>query len=152
MRRLKLPPQILRLVIVTLAIVGSYVAARTVLTPVSFHQYGWFRGDALEEIASSRQPSYAGRLACDECHSDEVARLAKGDHRTISCESCHGPARAHADNPDIKLYKLTDADCLQCHESNPSRPAFLKQITVQDHYRGQRCIDCHVAHQPAEVP
>src|SRR5690349_20878944 len=98
MRRFKLPPQILRLVLLTVGIVVSYMAARAVLTPASFHEYGWYRGDALREIAS-RQPLYAGRKACDECHSDECQKLAKGEHKLISCESCHGPAQEHADNP-----------------------------------------------------
>lgn len=151
MQRFKMPPQILRVVLLTIAIVGSYMVARAFLTPPSFHEYGWYRGDALEEIAS-RQPLYAGRKACDECHSDECQKLAKGEHKLISCESCHGPAQAHADNPDIKLYKLTDSDCLRCHEADPGRPKFLQQITATDHYKGDRCIGCHVPHQPTEVP
>ena len=148
---LKMPPQILRLVLLTLGIIGSYMVARAFLTPASFHQYGWYRGDALEEIASLPR-SYAGRKACDECHSDESARLAKGEHKTISCESCHGAAAEHVDNPDVKLRKLTDNDCVGCHLSSPSRPKFLKQIDLQEHYRGQRCVECHVPHQPSEVP
>jgi hypothetical protein len=151
MRRFKMPPQILRLVLLTLGIVGSYLVARRLLTPASFGQFGWYRGDALAEIAA-RPPSYAGKKACDECHSDEVQKLARGEHKTISCESCHGPAQAHADNPDIKLYKLTDSDCMKCHAENPSRPKFIKQITMSDHYVGDRCIGCHKPHHPSEVP
>ena len=151
MRFLKMPPQIFRIVLLTLAIVGSYLVARAFLTPSSFRQYGWYRGDALEEIAS-RQPTFAGRKACDECHSDIVQTLSKGEHKLISCESCHGPALAHADNPDLKTHHLADSECLRCHESDPARPKFLKQITLKDHYRGERCIGCHVPHHPTEVP
>jgi hypothetical protein len=146
-----MPPQILRLVLLTFAIVGSYAVARAFLTPPSFRQYGWFRGDALQEIAA-RKPVYAGKKACDECHSDEIQKLAKGEHKTISCESCHGPAQAHADNPDLKTTKLTDADCLRCHDADPGRPAFLKQITVKSHYSGSRCVECHVPHHPSDTP
>ena len=100
----------------------------------------------------ARTPRYAGRKSCDECHSDKVQQLAKAEHKTISCESCHGPGKAHADDPDMKLHILTDNECMRCHESNPSRPAFLKQIALKEHYRGERCISCHVPHQPTEVP
>lgn len=146
-----MPPQILRLVLLTLAIVGSYMVARAMLTPPSFREYGWYRGDALEEIAA-RKPLYAGKKACEECHSDQIQKLAKGEHKTIACESCHGAAQGHADNPDLKTYKLTDNDCLRCHETDPGRPKFLKQINLKEHYRGSRCTECHVAHHPSEVP
>jgi DnaJ-class molecular chaperone len=127
------------------------MVARAFLTPPSFRQYGWYRGDALEEIAS-RKPSFAGRKACDECHSDQFLKLAKGEHKKISCETCHGPGQSHADDPDIKLHKPSDSDCMRCHESNPSRPTFLKQITLSDHFSGQRCAECHMPHHPTEVP
>jgi hypothetical protein len=65
MRRFKLPPQILRLVLLTLAIVGSYLIARAFLTPASFGEFGWYRGEALVELRS-RPPVYAGKQACDE--------------------------------------------------------------------------------------
>jgi hypothetical protein len=174
----KLPPQIVRLLLLTVFIVGSYLTARAFLTPASFHEYGWYRGNALEEIAS-RQPVHAGRKACEECHSEIFPKLAKGEHKTVSCEACHGVSRDHADNPDIKPGLIADhlenADikskssahsatnapavsgrftgtyCIRCHEANPSRPAWFKQIVVKDHYSG-KCIECHLPHQPNEVP
>ena len=148
---MKMPPQILRLVLLTLGIVGSYLVARYFLTPPSFGHYGWFRGAALEEIAS-RTPVYAGKKACDECHSDVLEKLAKAEHKTLSCEGCHGVSQEHAANPDITPIKLTGNHCIRCHEANPSRPAWFKQITVKNHYTGQKCTECHVPHQPNEVP
>ena len=146
----KMPPQIFRLVLLTLGIVGTYAVARVLLTPSSFGEYGWYRGAALAEIAS-RTPVYAGKKACDECHSDVLQKLAKGDHKTLSCEACHGVSRDHAENPDITPVKLTGSHCIRCHEANPSRPACFRQIVVKDHYSG-KCTDCHVPHQPNEVP
>ena len=98
MRRFRLPPQILRLVLLTLAIVGSYLVARAFLAPPSFGQYGWYRGAALAEIAS-RPPVFAGKKACDECHSDILHKLAADAHKTLSCEACHGVSREHARQP-----------------------------------------------------
>jgi hypothetical protein len=151
MRRFKLPPQILRLVLLTLAIVGSYLAARSFLTPSSFGQYGWYRGDALGEIANLREPLFAGKKACDECHSDILHKLAADAHKTLSCEACHGLSREHGNNPDILPDKVTGSHCIRCHEANLARPAWLKQIVVKDHY-GPKCTECHVPHQPTKTP
>ena len=150
MRRFQMPPQILRLVLLTLAIVGSYMAARVFLTPATFGQYGWYRGAALEELAA-RTPVYAGKKACDECHSDILHKLAGDAHKTLSCEACHGVSRTHADDPDILPVKLTGSHCIRCHEANPSRPAWFKQIVVKDHYSG-KCTECHIPHQPTQSP
>jgi hypothetical protein len=149
--RPKIPPQIVRIILLTIAIVASYLAARHVLTPASFGQYGHYRGDALEEIASA-EPHWAGKKACIECHSDHVAKLAKGEHKDLACEGCHGPARAHADNPDLKLEKPAFGACVHCHEANPARPAWMHQINSKKHYTGQKCTECHMPHQPNEVP
>ena len=40
MKARRMPPQIVRLVLLTIAIVGSYLVARYFLTPPSFGQYG----------------------------------------------------------------------------------------------------------------
>ena len=151
MARPKMPPQIFRLVLLTLAIVVTYIIARYLLTPASFRQYGFYRGEALAEHASPT-PVFAGRKACLECHEDIQAKLSKAEHKTIGCETCHGVGKEHADNPDVKLVKLGDNGCLRCHEADPARPTWLKQITPKDHYRGDKCSGCHVPHQPNEVP
>jgi predicted CXXCH cytochrome family protein len=147
----RLPPQILRLVLLAIVIGATYAVARVALTPRSFGRYGHYRGAALEEIAA-REPTFAGAKACDECHGDEAGVLAKYEHRGISCESCHGPARAHADNPDLDLAKTDNARCIRCHAEAAARPAWLKQIKVADHFTGDRCVECHIPHRPKETP
>lgn len=150
MRRFRMPPQILRLVLLTLGIVGSYMVARAFLTPATFREYGWYRGAALEELAA-RTPVYAGKKACDECHSDILHKMAGDAHKTLSCEACHGVSRTHADDPDVLPVKLTGSHCIRCHEANPSRPGWFKQIVVKDHYSG-KCTECHIPHQPTQSP
>jgi hypothetical protein len=150
MRRVQLPPQIVRLILLTIGIVGTYLVARVFLTPQSFGQYGWYRGAALEELAA-RTPVYAGKKSCDECHSDVVHTLAGDAHKTLSCEGCHGVSRDHVNNPDILPVKLTGSHCIRCHEANPSRPTWFKQIVVKDHYPG-KCVECHLPHQPNQSP
>lgn len=151
MPSLKMPPQILRLVLLTIGIVAAYLTARHFLTPPSFGQYGWYRAHAMEDVASL-QRTYAGRKACEECHSEEQQKLSAKEHKNLSCEGCHGPSQAHADNPDLKPDILNYSHCVRCHEANPSRPKWHKQISSRTHYPGQKCTECHVPHQPSEVP
>jgi hypothetical protein len=147
----KLPPQVVRIVLLAAAIVGSYVVARAMLTPGSWKQYGFYRGAALTELAS-REPVYAGKSACAECHEAEVQNLAAHEHKTLSCEGCHGAGQAHADDPDhVDMTVLSAEDCLRCHEKNTSRPQWQKQVSVTDHYSPE-CKECHVPHMPKEVP
>lgn len=146
-----LPPQLVRILLLTVAIVISYVLARAALTPSSFGEYGFYRGAALQEVAA-RDPLYAGRVACSECHDDEVKKLAAHGHKHLACEGCHGPGQAHVDNPDLRLQIIGDEDCLRCHESNPSRPPKHKQIVRKDHYTNGKCKECHLPHQPEETP
>jgi len=146
-----MPPQIFRLVLLTIAIVVTYLIARYLLTPASFEEYGFYRGLALKEHMR-HLPVFAGRKACLECHEDIQAKLFKGEHKTIGCESCHGVGQEHVDNHDVKLIKIGDNGCLRCHEASASRPAWLKQIDPKEHYREDKCTGCHVPHQPNEVP
>ncbi len=155
----KMPPQILRIFLLAVGIVVSYFIARYFLTPPSFGEYGWYRGAALQELASY-QPVFAGRKACDECHSEQFQKLLKGGHKTLSCEGCHGPLAAHAENPDVSPDKKSNyGACVRCHEANPSRPKWHKQIVSKAHYTESKpgakpslCTECHVPHSPSEVP
>ena len=99
MRRLfKMPPQLFRIFLLAVGIVVAYSIARYFLTPASFGEYGWYRGAALAELAT-RDRVYAGKKACEECHSDEYQKLMKHEHKGLACESCHGPGEAHVQNP-----------------------------------------------------
>lgn len=148
-----MPPQIVRIVLLAAGIVGSYLVARYFLTPPSFGEYGWYRGAALTEMRAM-EPVHAGKKACEECHSEQLEKLSKHGHKTLSCEGCHGPSQAHATNPDLKVPnpKPEFGQCLRCHEANPSRPKWHKQILIKSHYPGSKCTECHVPHMPEEVP
>lgn len=146
-----MPPQLVRLVLLTLGIVGSYLVARYFLTPQSFGTYGWYRAAALEELARP-EPVHAGTASCEVCHHDQHQTLLGGQHKTLSCEGCHGASQAHSDNPDLKPQILNYSHCVRCHEANPARPKWHKQITAKTHYTGEVCTGCHIPHNPTEVP
>ena len=147
----KIPPQIIRIVLLAAGIVVCYSIARYFLTPPSFGEYGWYKGSALVDLRE-RKPVYAGKKACEECHSDEYQKMSKHEHKTLSCEGCHGPGEAHSQDPRKEnIDKSGYAACLRCHEANPSRPKWHKQIVSKSHYPG-KCTECHVPHMPTEVP
>jgi ribosomal protein L37AE/L43A len=148
---MRLPPQIARLILLTLAIVGGFLVARYFLTPHSFGEFGHYRGDAIGE-AASLPIAFAGQNECMVCHSEQHETLARAEHQTLSCESCHGPGDAHATNPDFPLPKLTYSHCIRCHEASPSKPQWFSQINPKEHYTGYRCIECHSPHEPNEEP
>lgn len=148
----KIPPQIARLLLITVAIVATYFTARHFLVPPSFGQYGWFRADYLKENAAL-PITYAGATACADCHDKVVAKLAKAKHKSVPCEACHGPQAVHADDPEKKPQKITNAMfCIRCHSASPSRPAKFPQVNLAEHNAGQKCTECHMPHLPTEAP
>lgn len=150
MKRLNMPPQVLRLVLLTVAIIASYSVARYFLKPASFGEHGHYRGAALSEMAA-RETVFAGAKACASCHDEVFTVRDKHEHRKISCETCHGPAKAHAKDPDVAPGKFDQAMCLRCHTQEPARPKTQKQIVPTDHYEG-KCLECHLPHQPKQSP
>jgi len=63
--------------------------------------------------------------ACDGCHFTGFMSQEKRVDTGISCESCHGPASKHIEDPKSKVYLASLSDpvrqnevCLQCHMRN----------------------------------
>ena len=46
------------------------------------------------------------------------------------------------DRPDVKVI------CLNCHEKDAAKPAFLPQVMKADHYTDVLCSECHQPHNP----
>ena len=152
MSRFRIPPQIIRLLLVTAGILLSYYVARLFLIPESFGKYGWYRADVLQEY-QTLPVTYGGAANCAECHTDVAEMKMKGGHKWIACESCHGPLAAHATDQSVMPKKMLDRNfCVRCHEQNPSRPAGLPQVVSAEHSQGLTCMDCHIPHIPAESP
>ncbi len=75
--------------------------------------------------------------ACDGCHFSGFMSQQKRIEPGIACESCHGPASAHVQDPDSKVYLASLSDplrqnevCLQCHMRN--RDIRLKEQRMAD--------------------
>ncbi|MEX0677954.1 MAG: multiheme c-type cytochrome [Pirellulales bacterium] len=87
----------------------------------SKHALAWA---TLEKRAADVDPF------CQQCHTTGYglpggfASKAKSAERVaVGCESCHGPATAHATRPEIRTTYLARDQCLRCHDRENS-PAF----------------------------
>src|SRR5207247_2918454 len=65
---------------------------------------------------------------CQQCHTTAfglpggfVSARRSQARAAVGCESCHGPAREHAEQPRAKTYFVAHDQCLRCHdrENNP---------------------------------
>ena len=110
--------------------------------------------------ASAAGAKYVGEATCYECHTDKKAAFAKTLHskavdpRTpasaAGCETCHGPASKHADDPDNfkpRQFKKINADessavCTTCHASGEHA------LWAGSKHEARRvaCATCHSVH------
>lgn len=98
---------------------------------------------------------YAGSAACVPCHEDLCAGLSTTTHASLEstpfskgCEACHGPAKAHAEDPTDdallrKIRRLETDRCFLCHSNVVTKEAWEKS---EYHRAGKTCLDCHRVH------
>jgi Zn finger protein HypA/HybF involved in hydrogenase expression len=127
----------------------AFLAIRRVVVPPEFGKYGHFRPGAMDDIRA-RQIKFAGREACEACHSEQAEVKAKGKHAGLGCEACHGPLARHADDPTSVIPKLPDTAvlCARCHEANGAKPKSFPQVVTAEHSAGLACNTCHKPHTP----
>ncbi len=133
-----------------------FFAARSIVVPPTFGETGWFRNESVSEIASL-ETKIAGSNTCIDCHVAEYAEWSVGEHKNVSCESCHGLLKAHVANPEAnpgymefmspESYNSTIDFCLSCHEKDASKPPTFPQVSV-DHTASWNCLRCHSPHNP----
>ena len=143
-----LPEHILRLLLVFLIIIGGIFIIRLIIPPtLKDHQV---QIAAAIEKEQAREIKYAGSEICTNCHEDQNNLKKNGYHRNLSCETCHGPAQGHTENPaEIKPPAPRDRKfCPVCHAYNSSRPIGFPQINPVAHNPLQPCITCHEPHDP----
>jgi ribosomal protein S27AE len=147
--------QIQRLSVVIAVLVGVVLVVRFIAIPASYfstrlHQASTVKREVMKPV------SFAGMATCRECHADEYDTKAKGYHKGLACETCHGPAANHAEDPmSVKPYAPRDRNfCPKCHAYDRSRPTGFPQINPTIHNPLRPCITCHNPHDPVppEVP
>jgi hypothetical protein len=143
----KIPDALVRVVVVFVILAGVALLVRFLL-PSSLKDKPAFVAATVErEMAKSVR--YAGSNVCADCH-EEFSLKKTGYHRNLSCETCHGAAKDHSENPtETKptMPRLREF-CVRCHAYNPSRPTGFPQINPASHNPLKPCIVCHNPHDP----
>jgi hypothetical protein len=162
---------VLRVAAVLAAGLVVFLVARWFLMPSDFGVYGFYRAGALNDV-KARPVSYAGAAACEECHAgtydppDDAKKKTDGELKTtasswpvdkdvdnkhviLRCEACHGPLKAHAEDPEKSVPKVgKDQLCLTCHREVAGRPPAQPQVIAGDHGDNDPCVSCHKPHRP----
>ena len=140
---------LLRLMAVIAVCVGVFLLVRSAVVPQAFGQYGHYRPGALEDNRN-RPRNYAGQADCAMCHEDQVKLKTAGRHKGVSCEACHGPQAAHAEDPSKRPVRPDAAQlCRTCHEKDAAKPAGFPQVAAASHYsEAGACNACHQPHSP----
>jgi len=142
-----LPEQAGKLLIVFAVIVGAFVLVRFLIPPSIKDEKIYLQATIAREM--SKQVRYAGSDICAGCH--EEYNLKKGGyHKNLSCETCHGAAKEHTENPsEIKpVVPRIREFCTRCHIYDPSRPTGFPQINPVVHNPQKPCVTCHNPHDP----
>lgn len=123
--------------------------ARAELIPADFGTLGHYRASAVDDERKTAV-IYAGQAACAECHGDVVDLRAMARHRSIACESCHGPLAKHAAAPDDQKPERPKATplCVHCHAGNTGKPTRYPTVVIKDHAGSDECQTCHKPHDP----
>lgn len=147
--RWRFPTQAVRVGVIFLAIIVGALLLRQKFIPESFGELGHYRAVAVTENAAL-EPQFAGWQACAICHSDKVETKNASYHRHLSCETCHGPASDHKNNPMTISPEVPAGrePCLTCHVYLASRPTGFAQIIEERHNPALPCSGCHEPHDP----
>jgi hypothetical protein len=146
---LKLPEQVTRIAVVVALVAALALLVRFVLIPRAYFSAPLHQSDTVRrEVA--RPVRFAGASVCQDCHAEEWERKAQGYHKGLACETCHGPAAGHAEDPmSAKPFAPRDRKfCPVCHAYDAARPTGFPQINAESHNPLKPCITCHNPHDP----
>ena len=145
-----MPVQVKRLIMAFAFFIVLMLVVRYFLKPDSWGDLGPYRSLALKEIAG-KEPKYVDSESCTMCH-DSIANLKSGgEHKTVNCQTCHGPGYRHINEPEKENIEKPEGRefCVRCHAKNAARPQnIIKQVDAIEHNKGEICISCHNPHKP----
>ncbi|MDF1575347.1 MAG: cytochrome c3 family protein [Bacteroidales bacterium] len=129
--------------------IGVFLIIRSILVPDTFGQYGHYRGESLEDNASEKLV-FAEAEDCKACHDDILGKLQNEMHSGLSCLICHGPGRAHVEDPQLgNITKESGREfCGRCHNYHPAKSTdVIFQVDILTHHTEKTdCIECHNPH------
>lgn len=145
-----MPKHIARLILLMAAATVLGYAAKTFFTPESFYKYGPYRAASVSELAA-QEPVFQTPRYCRDCHAERHAQWSANNHKSVSCEVCHGSAQGHPRNGKLPIPSDSVKLCRLCHEAMPERPKTQPQVEIAQHSAGQPCVTCHNPHAPKIV-
>ena len=138
------------MMLLVIAIIG-FISVRALVVPDSFGQYGWYRGDSVADNRNN-QIGHAESVSCSEenCHKTIYKIWVDSGHKTVNCETCHGPFHDHVSNIRITPQPADDSRefCGKCHFKRVARPSSFPQIEPEIHGENLKCAYCHNPHKP----
>ena len=146
-----MPKHIVRIIALIAALVAIVWTAKAYFTVDTFYDYGHYRGQAVADIATDREPNYRGPAYCQLCHIERHAVWSSHGHKTVKCEVCHGPAGQHPATGKLPIPQDTVKLCTLCHQKITGRPTKQPQIVVEEHAGQLACLYCHDPHQPRPI-
>src|SRR3990172_1800848 len=142
-----MPKHIVRLIILLIFFFAAGSIAKWYFTADSFYRYGHYRADSVPEIAA-QEPAYQTPRYCQSCHSERHAQWSANNHKSVTCEVCHGAAQGHPQNGKLPIPADARKLCTLCHEKMAESPRTQPQIDLAQHGTGQQCTVCHNPHAP----
>ncbi len=151
----RMPKHIARLLLLLGFFLLLAYAAKIYLTDPSYYRYGYYRADAVPELAEG-DLIYLGSPYClEECHEERADDWRIAVHNTVQCEVCHGTTEECPVKEGTRIPADTIRLCLTCHEAMPARPTAQPQIVPGEHPFADgeimQCNECHDPHSPGPV-
>ncbi len=136
------------LLIVVLIIV--FVVPRVMPIPAFLEEFGFHPRETEEDTGkwASLPIQYFQSSVCLDCHQDKYSMWEKADHKTVSCEDCHGPARVHLETGASPVVDTSRELCGLCHARVVSRPSDFPQVDMAEMGGQAECATCHDPHDP----
>ncbi len=143
----KFPDAFIRIGLLFAGLVALIIIIRGLLPPEIKKTEIHKKSTVDREIA--KPINYAGSNVCGNCHEESNIK-STGYHRNLSCETCHGAAKEHSENPsDVKPQIPRQREfCTHCHNYDMSRPTGFPQINPIAHNPLKPCVTCHNPHDP----
>jgi len=118
------------------------------VVPALYGRFGYHPKQNAREWAIL-EVSYVGASLCKDCHAEKHGEWRASSHRTVNCETCHGPAQAHLQEGAPLSTTSSNALCELCHAEILGRPSDFAQVNPEEHAGPSPCIQCHNPHSPA---
>lgn len=97
--------------------------------------------------------AFAGPEQCRDCHKEETVEYDKTSHSKLvfpgkdyikGCETCHGPAKAHADA--VQAAHGDDAEIAKAMQEHP-----IFAFKGKPEENAARCLNCHITSKQQEL-